>query len=85
MRGASRLAGDLQRAAPAVIGRCGDASRFLEAKLVGAHAHYVGRPGVIPSLVGRGYRTAMQSISTSNGPGHDGTCVKMRAGDLFGK
>jgi hypothetical protein len=24
--------------------------------------------------------TATQSISTSNGPGHDGTCTKMRAG-----
>ena len=29
--------------------------------------------------------TATQSISTSNGPGHDGTCMKIRAGDVSGK
>ncbi len=29
--------------------------------------------------------TATQSISTSNGPGHEGTCRKMRAGDSAGK
>jgi hypothetical protein len=29
--------------------------------------------------------TAMQSISTSKGPGHDGTCTKIRAGGSSGK
>ena len=28
---------------------------------------------------------ATQSTSTSNGPGHDGTCKKMRVGDSLGK
>ena len=31
------------------------------------------------------YNTATQSISISNGPGHDGTWTKIRAGDSAGK
>ena len=48
------------------------------------------KPGVAVSAdmgkhASRAHLTATQSISTSNGPGHDGTCTKMRAGDSSGK
>jgi hypothetical protein len=44
--------------------------------------------GPAPKLAMRAPRvqsTATQSISTSNGPGQDGTCTKIRAGESSAK
>ena len=44
-----------------------------------------GATTYIPPSAGPAHSTATQSTAISNGPGQDGTCRKMRAGESTGK
>jgi hypothetical protein len=62
--------------------RCGALRREGQIVLQGGRGGYACIGPDPPPLL---QITAMQSTSISNGPGHEGTCKKMRAGASAGK